>query len=508
MAHTLLLAEPSLTIQRVVRLTFANEDIDVVVATDGAEAMALAERLRPDVVLADVSLGSCSGYEVAAFIRNHPQLSHVRVVLLSGAFERVNHGRASEVGCDLVLAKPFDPGQLLGQVKSLIGSPRMERERQDETRETPAPAVPAGPVRERAPVESGNEPVRPGAAGFLASGFIRDEAPAQTESVPPAAKGRPAAGPDDPFVFRRFAPEPAKDGPGDRPAQSWVAAEPFVAPMPPPPRTVPVTERPSPEPEATRTTGATTVEGAPPAERQAVPPPVPPRIPPLHAAPPPAPERVPSFEMLALTNKGMSLVQPPEADEEEVAAPPPPVNDVPAASGHDLGDLIPALDDYFDQLDAAFATNVEPGFRRSPDVPVPAVAAPAAPFMPPPTAAEVAPQPPASFVPEPVVPRAPAVSPFSTLRPDPPPPEAPVPAADSSPSIDDAYDALMRQLSEPKPRSSVVALRADDELLVERAVERVLARIDPAAVREAMEEVITNLAKRVIQEEIERIRRP
>ncbi len=83
-----------------------------------------------------------------------------------------------------------------------------------------------------------------------------------------------------------------------------------------------------------------------------------------------------------------------------------------------------------------------------------------------------------------------------------------MPAADSSPSIDDAYDALMRQLSEPKPRSSVVALRADDELLVERAVERVLARVDPAAVREAMEEVITSLAKRVIQEEIERVRRP
>jgi hypothetical protein len=67
----------------------------------------------------------------------------------------------------------------------------------------------------------------------------------------------------------------------------------------------------------------------------------------------------------------------------------------------------------------------------------------------------------------------------------------------------------MKQLQEPRPRpSSVVALRADDELLVERAVERVVARLDGGSMNEAMTEVVTALAKRVIQEEIERIRRP
>ena len=466
MAHTLLLAEPSLTIQRVVQLTFANEDLDVVVATDGAEAMALAERLRPDVVLADVSLGSRSGYEVATFIRNHPQLSHVRVVLLSDAFERVDHSRASEVGCDLVLAKPFDPRQLLGQVKRLIGSTRVERERQDGSRDVPAPSVSAPPVRDRAPVVSGNEPVRPGSAGFLASGVMRDAAPAQTESVWPAAKSQPATGSRDPFPFRGFDPEPARDAQGARAAQPRVPAEAFGAPVPEPQSLVPGTDRKPPE-------------------------------------------RVPSFEMLALTNKGMHLVQPPAADEEALAAPSAPDNNVAAASGHDLGNLIPDLGEYFDQLDAAFATNVEPGFRRPPDVPVPAVAAPAGPFMPPPLAAAVAPPPPMPVVPEPVAPPALAGSPISTLRPAPSQPEAAVPAAGSSPSIDDAYDALMRQLSEQrKPRPTVVALRADDELLVERVVERVLAQIEPTAAREAMEEAVTSMAKRVIQEEIDRIRRP
>ena len=465
MAHTLLLAEPSLTIQRVVQLTFANEDIDVVVATDGAEAMKLAERLHPDVVLADVSLGLYSGYEVATFIRNHPQLTHVRVVLLSGAFERVDHNRASEISCDLVLAKPFDPLQLLTQVKSLIGAPRSER--QGEFRapgatpaavapppvQAPAPIAPAPFVQGRIPVDSGLKAASPW-AGFLAPGFTRDGASAHAEGAPPA-KAHPVAPPEDPYVFRRFAPEPGKDGEGAGPGQSGIPVE---------------------------TVGV------------------------------PAPERLPSFEMLGLINKAMHLVQPPAGFEEEEEASPAPVNDMAAPAGHDLGNLIPALDDYFDQLDAAFATNVDPGFRRAPDLPPPVTVAPTAPLMPRPQPREMAPPSPAPLPPVPVKAdriedRGPLVSPFSTLRPD-ASQSAIASAGGGSASIDDAYDALMRQINDPKPRSSVVALRADDELLVERAVERVLTRIDPTAVREAMEEVITNLAKRVIKEEIERIRRP
>jgi hypothetical protein len=53
-----------------------------------------------------------------------------------------------------------------------------------------------------------------------------------------------------------------------------------------------------------------------------------------------------------------------------------------------------------------------------------------------------------------------------------------------------------------------VALRADDVMLVERAVERVIKRLDPAIVREALEEVVVNMVKRVIQEEVEPFRRP
>ena len=87
MSHTLLLADDSTTIQRVVELTFANEDIDVVTVGDGAQAIEVIQRDAPDIVLADVSMPGKDGYEVASFIRSDPARARIPVVLLTGAFE-------------------------------------------------------------------------------------------------------------------------------------------------------------------------------------------------------------------------------------------------------------------------------------------------------------------------------------------------------------------------------------------------------------------------------------
>ncbi len=77
----LLLVDDSVTIRRVVELTFAGEDVNVVAVGDGREAMDRVLAERPDIVLADVGQGESDGYEVAAFVKRHPALGHVPVVL-------------------------------------------------------------------------------------------------------------------------------------------------------------------------------------------------------------------------------------------------------------------------------------------------------------------------------------------------------------------------------------------------------------------------------------------
>lgn len=120
MPYKLLLADDSVTIQRVIELTFAEEDVHVTAVSDGQQAIDLIQAAPPDIVLADVGMPERDGYEVAAFIKNDPALAHIPVLLLAGAFEPIDEERAQAVRCDGVLAKPFEPQLLISRVKELL----------------------------------------------------------------------------------------------------------------------------------------------------------------------------------------------------------------------------------------------------------------------------------------------------------------------------------------------------------------------------------------------------
>ena len=77
MPQTLLLADDSVTIQRVIELTFADEDIDVVAVSNGDQAIARLDSVPPDIVLVDVGMPGKTGYEVAAYMKQSPRLSHI-----------------------------------------------------------------------------------------------------------------------------------------------------------------------------------------------------------------------------------------------------------------------------------------------------------------------------------------------------------------------------------------------------------------------------------------------
>ena len=162
MPHTLLLADDSVTIQRVIELTFADEDIKVIAVSDGDQAIAQLDAAPPDIVLADIGMPGRNGYEVAEYIKQSPRLAHIPVVLLTGAFEPVDQKKATAAGCDGVLAKPFEPHLVIERVKDLLARPGR-----------PAPL--AGNLASEATVEAGP----PALAANLAP------APA-AESWPPA----------------------------------------------------------------------------------------------------------------------------------------------------------------------------------------------------------------------------------------------------------------------------------------------------------------------------------
>lgn len=117
----LLLADDSLTIQKVVSLTFNDEGFDVTTVGDGLSAMSKIEENAPDIVLADVFMPGQSGYELCERIKSDQRFRDIPVLLLVGTFEPFNEEEARRVGADDVLTKPFQSiRELVNKVNNLL----------------------------------------------------------------------------------------------------------------------------------------------------------------------------------------------------------------------------------------------------------------------------------------------------------------------------------------------------------------------------------------------------
>ena len=121
MALRVLVADDSITIQKVVKLAFAGEDVVIESVSDGNAAIESLQRFNPDLVLADVFMPGLKGYEVCGQIKNNPETQHIPVVLLVGTFEPFDQAEAERVCYNGFLTKPFDTAELLQIVRAHAG---------------------------------------------------------------------------------------------------------------------------------------------------------------------------------------------------------------------------------------------------------------------------------------------------------------------------------------------------------------------------------------------------
>ncbi len=118
----ILLADDSITIQKVVELTFSEGDYQVVCVSNGAQALRKIPEVRPDVVLLDVIMPEKNGYEVCEQIKRNPATSGIPVLLLTGTFEPFDRKRADAAGAQGHLTKPFESQTLVSKVEELIAA--------------------------------------------------------------------------------------------------------------------------------------------------------------------------------------------------------------------------------------------------------------------------------------------------------------------------------------------------------------------------------------------------
>ncbi|MHC1698482.1 MAG: response regulator [Geobacteraceae bacterium] len=151
MGTTLLLADDSITIQKVVGIIFANEDYELVVVDNGTSALEKAREIKPDLMLVDALMPGKSGYEVCEEVRRDPILKEIPLLLLVGAFEPFDEDKARKSGADDHITKPFESQNLIDKVKALLVLAASREPEATPPQEEIYPAIGAGTPEEVSP---------------------------------------------------------------------------------------------------------------------------------------------------------------------------------------------------------------------------------------------------------------------------------------------------------------------------------------------------------------------
>ena len=120
MGKRILLAEDSLTIQKVFELTFAQSDVALTMVDNGNDAVRLAKETFPDLVVADVTLPGKDGFQVAEEIGASEKAGTCPVLILCGTLSPFDEDRFRKSGARAVLFKPFVSQELIDKVQELI----------------------------------------------------------------------------------------------------------------------------------------------------------------------------------------------------------------------------------------------------------------------------------------------------------------------------------------------------------------------------------------------------
>jgi len=194
--NKMLLADDSITMQKLVELILVEEGFEIMSTSNGEEALAVIPSFKPNIVLADVEMPKINGYQLCDKIKQNPSTSRLPVILLAGAFEQFDEELAKKVGADDFIIKPFESQELIGKVHAALAVSSIK----EESAEVPpklevipeedlwaleeiieTPKTEAGTVAERKEEIVFEEPVQPVAGKPAEEKVIEIELPSKDE---------------------------------------------------------------------------------------------------------------------------------------------------------------------------------------------------------------------------------------------------------------------------------------------------------------------------------------
>ncbi len=221
---TLLAVDDSLTMRKVLEITFAGEPFETVLASNAQEALDRLHESQAPIALVDITLGDESGYDLCQRIK--ADAPGTRVVLMSSKQNPYDAARGAAVGADDHVDKPFDTQALIDKVKAIAEAPAPRAAAAPAPAPEPAPPPPRlEPLQPAAP-----PPVEPAPRGFTEP--VQALQPISEPPPPPAPEPEPMQ--PQPMPPAAAQPEPMRPAPieSEPPAPAPTPVQPPAAPAP------------------------------------------------------------------------------------------------------------------------------------------------------------------------------------------------------------------------------------------------------------------------------------
>jgi len=119
--QTLLLVEDNEDNRIIYSTVLRHTGYEVVEATDGVQAVDLARRIAPDLILMDISIPEIDGWEATRILRQDPKTRDIPIIALTAHALADDRERATAVGFSSYLAKPIEPRAVVAEVRRWIG---------------------------------------------------------------------------------------------------------------------------------------------------------------------------------------------------------------------------------------------------------------------------------------------------------------------------------------------------------------------------------------------------
>jgi two-component system alkaline phosphatase synthesis response regulator PhoP len=118
----ILIADDNENIREALTYLLEDEGYNLSMARDGAETLAKARDIRPDILFLDIMMPVMNGYEVCRVIKNDPDLKDIHVIMLTAKGQVAEQERGRSVGADEYIVKPFSPMEVLARIKKIFES--------------------------------------------------------------------------------------------------------------------------------------------------------------------------------------------------------------------------------------------------------------------------------------------------------------------------------------------------------------------------------------------------